>query len=134
MDIKAVFLCLLLFVPFVPQTLAAEIPQTLEAPLYLNVRVDGVFGCSVLLRWTEPDSITKLYQIGPDSVHGDVLAQMDVKIEDGPWRSESISLDPTKNGLSDPLVFLVKNQRHDMNNVLADVLSQIENMIITSTL
>lgn len=114
--LMAGFLCFLLLIPFAPQTLAAEIPQTLEAPLYLTARFDRSWG--PVFRWTEPESITKLYAPGPDQIPATVLAQMDVKIDDGPWRSESESLSPRKDGLGSPFVWNVGSYRHDVNNVI----------------
>lgn len=110
------FLCFLLLVSFAPQALAAEIPQTLEAPLNLTARYDTSWG--PVFRWTEPEGITKLYAPGPDQIPATVLAQMDVKIDDGPWRSESESLSPRKDRLGAPFVWAVGSYRHDVNNVL----------------
>jgi hypothetical protein len=112
----AVLLCVLLLVSFAPNVLGAEIPQTLEAPLHLTARYDTSWG--PVFRWTEPEGITKLYAPGPDQIPATVLAQMDVKIDDGPWRSESESLSPRKDRLGPPFAWDVGSYRHDVNNVL----------------
>jgi len=118
----AMFLCLLLLIPFAPQVLAAEIPQTLEAPLNLTARFDITWG--PVFRWTEPESITKLFTPGPDQINATVLAQMDVKIDDGPWRSESESLSPRKDMLGPPFAWSIGSHRHDVNNVLGSFIVQ----------
>lgn len=110
------FLCLLMLIPFAPQVLGAEIPQTLEAPLHLTARYDTSWG--PVFRWTEPESISKLYTPGPDQINATVLAQMDVKIDDGPWRSEAENLNPRKEWLRNPFIFGSGGYRHDVNNVI----------------
>ena len=84
--IIAVLLSILLLISFIPSAFAGEIPEALEVPLSLTVHYDPSWG--MIIRHTVPESIKKLYSPGQDQVSGDVLAEIDLKINDGKWRTE----------------------------------------------
>lgn len=115
--IIAVLVCSLLIISLIPAVYAAEIPQTLEAPFSLAVRYDTSWG--MMIRWTEPESISKLYSSGPDKVLDNCFFEIDVKINDGPWRQEGKTWGQNA-GDYDQFPFLVTtpSQRRDINGVM----------------
>lgn len=84
--IITVLICFLLLISLTPVICAAEIPQTLEVPSSVTARYDIYQG--MMIRWIEPESITKLYSPGPDKVLDNCFFEIDVKVNDGPWRQE----------------------------------------------
>ncbi len=115
--IIAVLMSLLFLISFIPSVFAGEIPETLETPVSLTAHYDIYTG--MIIRWTEPESISKLYAPGPDQILGDILAEIDLKINDGPWRSEGKTWGPdTETGAPSPFLVGVANMRIDDNNVM----------------
>ncbi len=115
--IITVLICFLLLISLTPVICAAEIPQTLEVPSSVTARYDIYQG--MMIRWIEPESITKLYSPGPDKVLDNCFFEIDVKVNDGPWRQEGKAWGQNA-GDYDQFPFLVAtpNQRRDINGVM----------------
>lgn len=115
--IVAVLISLIFLISLMPTAFAGEIPETLEAPISLTARYDISWG--MIIRWTEPESISKLYAPGADQISGEVLAEIDLKINDGPWRSEGKTWGPdTDTWPPSPFVVGVAGMRIDEKNVM----------------
>lgn len=105
-------LCLLVLVPLSAN--AATVPDSLEVPQYINALPTDF----ITVRWTEPESITKLYR---DDKSGKVkvFAEIDYKINDGPWCTEG----ETWGSSSDPItrsrtMLDMDSSQHNVNNVV----------------
>lgn len=108
----ALFLCLLFVLPLAAN--GAELPDSLEAPLYVN----ALPGSSITIRWTEPESISKIYRSGPDKISGDVFAEIDYKVNDGPWHTEGETWSTSANGAKrGRLILDMESSLHNVNNV-----------------
>lgn len=115
--IIAVLLSILLLISFIPSAFAGEIPEALEVPLSLTVHYDPSWG--MIIRHTVPESIKKLYSPGQDQVSGDVLAEIDLKINDGKWRTEGKTWGADSDIYKEiPFILGLANMRIDLNNVI----------------
>ena len=74
-------LCLLLVIPATALAEEGDLP-VLEKPVSLGVRAQDDRNITMILRMTQPDSIMKLYR---DYY---ITAEIDWKINDGPWQTE----------------------------------------------
>ncbi len=112
-----VLICFLFVTSFTPSVYAGEIPQTLEAPLSLSAHYDTSMG--MIIRWTEPESITKLYRPGPDKILDEAFAEIDVKINDGSWRLEGKTWDQNSDPWGQgPFLVAAYQTRRDADNVM----------------
>lgn len=115
--IITVLICFILVISFTPLVYAGEIPPTPEAPLNLSAHYDTSMG--MIIRWAEPESITKLYRPGPDKILDEVFAEIDLKINDGSWRLEGKTWDQNSDAWGQgPLLVAAYQMRHDANNVM----------------
>lgn len=116
--IIAILVCFLFLISLTPAVCVADIPQTLEAPSSVTARYDIYQG--MLVRWTEPESITKLYRPGPDKVMEYAFAEIDFKLNDGPWRLDGQTWGPDSDiwAQRGPMYVDAFQRRHDVNNVM----------------
>jgi len=104
-------LCLLVRIPLSANA-AEAVPDSLEAPRYIHALPTD----PITVRWTEPESISKLYR---DQSFGSVFAEIDYKINDGPWYTEGETWTTSSSSISRSRTMLdMDSTQHNVNNVL----------------
>lgn len=112
----AIFLCLILLLTSINLAFAADIPASIKAPQELSGYYNG---SSAILRWTEPQSISDMINPGPGKILGNVLYQIDYKINDGPWSTDGQTWTDSKSGpQTGGLIRYAGSAHHDINNVM----------------